>query len=161
MKFRAFIIPLILLGMIFGLVAASTASGHGWRHGKSLSASEIKHHPTWLKMPEHICNRDFQGDIAVTYDDDLGWVIFWICACKPHPNGITYICWWRPIRVLPENISNRRILNVIHDMQNGHRYTTPRFRQLGYVFRVHARTDNCHWHDEDDGMVIWSRYLGP
>jgi hypothetical protein len=112
-------------------------------------------------MPGHTCNRDFVGDIYVTYDDDLGWVIIWKCRCVPHPNGVTYICWWQPVRILPENVTNRRILREIRDVQNGQRYTRPVLRILagGYVFRKHAPGDHCHWHNERGKPAIVSRKI--
>lgn len=145
-----------LLAILIALVVASFASAHGYRHGKNLTAAQIKTHPSWMMMPEHICNRDFQGDIAVTYDAELGWVIIWKCRCRPHPNGITYICWWQPVRVLPENVSNRIILREMHEVMAGRRYTNPVWRPLGVVFRRHARDNHCHWHNIDRKMVIWA-----
>ena len=149
----------IILAMTLYLVDINTAEGHGYRHGKSLSAAQIKTHPSWLKIPEHICNREFQGDVAVTYDDELGWVVIWKCTCTLHPNGITYICWWRPMRVLPENTSNRIILREMHEVFAGRRYSTPRFRPLGVVFRRHSLLNTCHWHSIDRAMVVWATRL--
>lgn len=157
----------ILVALAFSVAglafSATSAEGHGYRHGKSLSAQEIKLRPSWLMAPGHTCNRDFVGDIAVTYDEQLGWVIIWKCTCKPHPNGVTFICWWKPIRVLPENVSNKnkRILREMREVMKGHSYTRPRFRELpgGVVFRRHAIDDNCHWHNPRPATVIWASRL--
>jgi hypothetical protein len=155
------VVVAILSSLALLVAHADTASSHGYRHGKNLTAGQIKTHPSWLMAPGHICNRDFQGDIAVTYDDELGWVVIWKCTCILNPNGITYTCWWRPMRVLPENVSNRIILREIREVMAGRSYGRIYWRNLpgGVVFRRHAIDNHCHWHNPKPRMVIWASKL--
>lgn len=154
---------LIVAVVALAAIGADAASGHGYRHGRNLSASEIKQHPSWIAAPGHICNRDFQGDVYVTYDEDLGWILIWKCVCTRHPNGITYICWWRIERVLPENVTNTRILREMREVMVRPRlYSNPVIKVLrgGYVFRRHAIDNSCHWHNPKPKTAIVARRIG-
>jgi hypothetical protein len=131
-----------------------------------MSASQVRTHPSWLKAPGYGCYHEdwgtTRGDIVVIPDKELGWLIIYKCVCVTDDEiEGDWDCHWQIIRIIPDNVSNARILQILHNITAGHHYGKPRLVILagGYVFRKHAADDHCHWHNPKNQPAIRVRKL--
>lgn len=154
----------LLATLTLAAVAAQAAESHGWRHGKNLSRTEIRKHPSWLKAPGHGCYHEdwgsTRGDVVAIPDEELGWIIIWKCYCEPDPviEG-DWDCQWKIVRILPDNVSSYRVRREIREVAPVRTHYKPVIRTLrgGVVFRKHARYAHCHWHNPKPFTVVYTR----